>query len=232
MANNSILCTIISDKVKCKQCCSFEVIKNGRTKNRKQQYVCKNCKYHFIDNYTYNACKNGTNDNIAILTKEGLGIRSIARVLKISITTVLKRIVSIAIHCNPPAMKFGKAYEIDELRSFIKEKDKLIWIVYALERETKKVVSFNVGRRTNKTLSVVTNNVILSSPKSISTDKLINYKSLIDKNLHQTTRFGTNHIERKNLTLRTHLKRLNRRTICFSRSLTILKSVLKIYFWY
>ncbi|WP_255539589.1 IS1 family transposase [Flavobacterium sp. CLA17] len=38
-------------------------------------------------------------------------------------------------------------------------------------------------------------------------------------------------MERKNLTLRTHLKRLNRRTICFSKSLVVFTAVLKIYFW-
>jgi hypothetical protein len=42
---------------------------------------------------------------------------------------------------------------------------------------------------------------------------------------------NTNHIERKNLSLRTHLKRLNRRTICFSKSLVILSACLRIYFW-
>uniref|UniRef100_UPI0038B39A68 IS1 family transposase n=1 Tax=Flavobacterium soli TaxID=344881 RepID=UPI0038B39A68 len=47
----------------------------------------------------------------------------------------------------------------------------------------------------------------------------------------QEGNFGTNHIERNNLTLRTHLKRLNRRAICFSKSLIVLVFVLKIYFW-
>ncbi|HMW09684.1 MAG TPA: transposase, partial [Bacteroidia bacterium] len=31
--------------------------------------------------------------------------------------------------------------------------------------------------------------------------------------------------------LRTHLKRLNRRTICFTRSAIMLFACLKIYFW-
>ncbi|WP_409070947.1 IS1 family transposase [Flavobacterium sp.] len=38
-------------------------------------------------------------------------------------------------------------------------------------------------------------------------------------------------MERKNLSLRTHLKRLNRRSICFSKNLIILNAVLRIYFW-
>jgi len=67
------------------------VIKNGRTKNKKQQYFCKNCSKRFIENYTYNAYKNYIDNYIVVFTKEELGIRSIARVLKISATTLLKR---------------------------------------------------------------------------------------------------------------------------------------------
>ena len=100
-----------------------------------------------------------------------------------------------------------------------------------MEKDSKTVVSFNVGKRTNKTLSRVLDTLKLSEAERIFTDRLKNYRYLIDEKLHCVKRFGTNHIERKNLTLRTHLKRLNRRTICFSKSMIILVSVLKIYFW-
>ncbi|SNR98184.1 IS1 family transposase, partial [Flavobacterium sp. ov086] len=103
--------------------------------------------------------------------------------------------------------------------------------VYALDKNSKTVVSFNVGKRTNKTLSRVLDTLKLSEAKKIFTDRLKNYRYLIDEKLHSVKRFGTNHIERKNLTLRTHLKRLNRWTICFSKSLVVFTAVLKIYFW-
>ncbi|WP_221391423.1 IS1 family transposase [Dyadobacter sp. NIV53] len=104
-------------------------------------------------------------------------------------------------------------------------------MVSAFERESGKIVSFKVGRRTNKTLKVVINTLINSDCKTIYTDKLKNYKSLIDKTIHRTKLRGTNHIERAHLTLRTHLKRLNRKTIAFSKSVIMLNAVLKIYFW-
>jgi len=229
---NDISCSRVSDgNISCPHCKDAKVIKNGTTKNKKQQYYCKSCNKRFIGNYTYRAYFSDTNQNIILLTKEGLGIRSTARVLKISITTLLKRIVLIAQSIKPPIISTGKIYEVDEMRTYVKRKDKLIWIVYALERETKKVVGLNVGRRTNNTLVAVLNTVKLSNPLAIYTDRLKHYKYLIDESIHKTKRFGTNHIERKNLSLRTHLKRLNRKTICFSRSKLVLISVLKIYFW-
>src|SRR5690606_33260476 len=121
--------------------------------------------------------------------------------------------------------------EVDEINTFIKRKSKKVWIAYALECASKTVVNFRIGARTNKTLNYVLKNLKHSNAKQIYTDGLKNYKYLIDQKIHRVTRHGTNHIERNNLTLRTHLKRLNRKTICFSRSLVVLAAVLKIYFW-
>jgi IS1 family transposase len=115
--------------------------------------------------------------------------------------------------------------------TYIRHKKNFSWIVLAFERETKRVVTFAVGKRTNKTISRILNTLKLSAAKKIFTDRLKNYRYLIEEKLHSVKRFGTNHIERLNLTLRTHLKRLNRRTICFSRSCIVLTAVLKIYFW-
>jgi IS1 family transposase/transposase-like protein len=215
----------------CPVCKSEKLIKSGKTATGKQRYSCKNCQKRFITNYSYCACKPNTNQQIILFTKEGLGIRSTARVLKISVTTLLKRIISIAKNIQQPPIVKGKTYEVDEMRTFIGKKSILRWIVYALDRETKAVVSFNVGRRTNKTLKSVIRSLELSNAKRICTDKLKNYRYLIAKKLHQTLVHSTNHIERHNLSVRTHLKRLGRKTICFSRSLTVLMAVLRIYFW-
>ncbi|MCD0472576.1 IS1 family transposase [Flavobacterium sp. JAS] len=217
-------------KIKC-NFCNGKCIKNGFQSNGNQRYKCCVCQKRQQIDYRYNAYKRDVNQEIVLFTKEGLGIRSTARILKISATTLLKRIVSIAGSIIKPIISKGKTYEVDELCTYIRHKKNYIWLVYALERNTKTVVSFNVGKRTNKTLSRVLETLKLSEAKEIFTDRLKNYRYLIEEKLHSVKRFGTNHIERKNLTLRTHLKRLNRRTICFSKSLVIFTAVLKIYFW-
>ena len=113
-----------------------------------------------------------------------MGIRSTARILQISTTTLLKRIIKIAKGIKNPIIYQRKIYEIDEMRTFIKSKNKLIWLVYALERNTNRVVSFAIGNRTKKTLQNVTNTILYSNPKRVYTDKLIHYKSLLNKNIH------------------------------------------------
>ncbi|MDB9837089.1 IS1 family transposase [Flavobacteriaceae bacterium] len=89
----------------------------------------------------------------------------------------------------------------------------------------------HVGPRTNKTLNRVLLSLELSQAKKIYTDKLKQYRYLISKKVHSTKPRGTNHIERMHLNFRTHLKRLNRRSICFSKSVVMLNVVLKIYVW-
>ncbi len=207
------------------------MIKYGKSKSGNQRYICKLCNKTRVGNYIYKAYLPKINTDIIVFTKEGVGVRSAARILKISTTTLLKRIISIAKNINQPIISKGKIYEVDEMCTYIGHKRNFIWLVYALEKDSKSVVSFNVGKRTNKTLSRVLDTLKLSEAKKIFTDRLKNYRYLIDEKIHSVKRFGTNHIERQNLTLRTHLKRLNRRTICFSKSVVVLIAILKIYFW-
>ena len=90
---------------------------------------------------------------------------------------------------------------------------------------------FHVGGRTNKTLNKVLISLELANAKTVYTDKLKNYRYLIEKKVHNTTRYAKNHVERMHLNYRTHLKRLNRRSVCFSRSLLMRICVLKVYLW-
>jgi insertion element IS1 protein InsB len=142
------------------------MIKYGKTKSGNQRYICKLCKKTRVENYTYQAYRPDMNKNIIEFTKEGLGIRSTARILKISTTTLLKRIVAIAKNINQPIVSKGKIYEVDEMYTYIRHKRNFIWVVYALEKNSKNVVSFNVGKRTNKTLSRVLDTLKLSEAKN------------------------------------------------------------------
>ncbi|MDQ1098570.1 IS1 family transposase [Chryseobacterium sp. SORGH_AS909] len=83
-----------------------------------------------------------------------------------------------------------------------------MWLTYAFQKTTKQIVSFHVGKRTNKTLSYVIETLIHSRAEKIYTDQLRNYRFLTPKTIHSTRRFGTNSIERSNLTTRTHIKDL------------------------
>lgn len=215
----------------CIHCFSENTIKNGLTKAGVQTFKCKCCGKRYQKHY-FNQSWLVDDLSITKLVKEGVGIRGISRLLCISPTTVISRIKSISMKIKRPfALLMNKEYEIDELCTYVKWKGRRVWVTYAIQRDTKNVVDFIVGGRSRRAMRFVVQTVLLSNPKKVFTDRFKNYLDLIPKQIHSVKRRGTNHIERKNLTLRTHLKRLNRKTICYSKSLVMLMACLKIYFW-
>lgn len=217
--------------IQCPFCKGSEVIRYGKTCQGKQRYMCKACYKFFLNAYTKLVYLPSVADKIKCLLKEGCGIRSISRLLRIATATVMRKILQISRKLIPPQVYIGKEYEVDEIHTYVGSKDKLYWIVYALEKDTRVVVDFAVGRRTNKTLRKITDRLLLSSASNVYTDKLLNYKYLIPSSIHSTKYRGTNYIERNHLTILTQLKRLNRRGICFSKSVVLLSACLKILFW-
>jgi len=71
------------------------------------------CNKTVVAYYSYNACLPEINSRIILYIKEGLDIRSIARILKIAPTTLLKRIIQIANMVLQPTIQNKKSYEID-----------------------------------------------------------------------------------------------------------------------
>lgn len=87
------------------------------------------------------------------------------------------------------------------------------YITYGINRVTKQVISFVVGRRSKENIKQVIDTLLSLHPRKIYTDGLNIYPSLIPSSIHKVFRFHTNVIERNNLTLRIRLKRLGRKTI-------------------
>ena len=212
--------------MKC-QFCDGKCIKKGR-RNRKQVYRCSFCKKNQYHSYKHKKYSRVEKRFIAKLSNEGMSIRSISRFLSIPKTSVSRFLLEESRKIEKPKIREqGEEYEIDELRTFVGRKDKECWICYAINRKTKAIIDFVVGRKTKENIKKVIDSVLLLNPKRIYSDKLSLYKKLIPNKIHSTRYKWTNYIERNNLTL----KRLNRRTICFSRSIAMLTACLRIYFW-
>lgn len=217
--------------MKCSKC-KNAAVKNGKQPNGKQRYYCKNCKSSFQIRYSYVAYYKETNAKIYLLLKESVGITSISRLLHVSKTTVINRIKKMAAQIVKPNFnEKHQYYELDEMRIVVGSKSNEAWLTYAINRNTKKVMNFVVGRRTKRNLSLITKSILQLNPKKVFTDRLSTYKNLIPKNLHNSQKSNTTRIERNNLTLRTHLKRFSRKTICYSKNFEMVVAILKLYFW-
>ena len=189
--------------------CHNECIKKGKSGSTIQRYQCKVCRKTQQENYSKNRICREKYEWVKNLTNEGSGIRSISRLLGISASSVQRIIVHLSSSIEVPIFKEqNQSYEIDEIRTYCKEKKNELWVTYAINRKTKCVIDFAVGKRTKNTLRKVTTTVLNLHPKKIYTDGLNIYKSLLPDFVHKVHSHCTNKIERNNLTLRTWLKRL------------------------
>jgi insertion element IS1 protein InsB len=159
-----------------------------------------------------------------------VGISGISTFTGMSKANVIRKIKTLALKIiYLQANETQQVYEVDELCTYIKRKSNRCYIAYAINKSTRKVIDFIVGRRTKDNIGKVIARLKELNPKRIYTDKLNIYSALIEKDIHTVSSHKINHIERFNLTLRTHLKRLSRRTICFSRSAEMLENCFKLY---
>ncbi len=218
--------------------CNGRAVKNGKQNNR-QRLRCKSCGKRFQLHYTYKAYESSTNNLIRMLLKEGCGIRSISRILGIATTTVLSRMLALSrqinAHCSAKfqtLQNIGAKYEVDELFVRISNGHYQNWLAYCIEQKTGRVIDFVVSHaRSKEQIEPMINKLLLLKPAMIYTDKLNIYPSIIPGPIHRVFKYCTNRIERKNLTLRTHVKRLSRKTICFTKNQKYLEAHLRIYFW-
>jgi IS1 family transposase/transposase-like protein len=214
------------------QYCKGICRKAGRQRNGAQKLYCRHCRKYQQSIYYYRAYATEIDYQLQTLVCESVSIRGISRILRISASTVIRRIKRIAAGIHKPTIEAeSPCYEVDELWTYIGRKDNDCWLAYALDRKTRQVVDFVVGKRTKRTLKELIERLLTIKPRIIRTDKLTVYQRLIPSALHRAGAYCINHIERKNLSIRTHIKRLSRRTICFSRDIKMLDSCLRIYFW-
>lgn len=216
--------------MKCRHCDS-DCIKKGFYKQI-QRLFCKACNKYQQKNYQYRMCIGQDEETIVKLNNIGVGISGIAKFTGISKSNVVNKIRQIASRVIKPVFEEqGQDYEADELYTFIRNKNKGCYIMYALNKTTGKVIDYVVGARTKENISKVITSLKDLNPRKIFTDRLNIYSFLIEEKIHRSGSYKINHIERFNLNLRTHLKRLTRRTICFSRSVEMLESCLKLYLY-
>jgi insertion element IS1 protein InsB len=109
---------------------------------------------------------------------------------------------------------------------FIPETDRLYG---TLDTKRKKVLAHVFGPRNIETLRRLLQLLKKFSIGRFTIDGWPGYQQQISQHKHLVGKIFTQRIERHNLTLRTHIKRLARRTICFSKSIEIHEKVIGAY---
>ena len=120
----------------------------------------------------------------------------------------------------------GIGAEMDEQWSWCGNKRNQVWLWWAVDHKTNTPLAFIFGTHEHKYLDVLMG---LLEPFKINifyTDNHFAYRTRIDDDRLRIGKRNTQKIERNHLTLRTRIKRLARKTICFSKMQDIHEAVI------
>ncbi len=108
--------------------------------------------------------------------------------------------------------------EVDEMWSFVQSKHQQRWLWWAIDHRTGEVLAYVLADHKDKAFLKLK---ALLEPFGIMqfySDGWGAYERHVAPVFHTVGKRNTQQIERKHLTLRTRIKRLARKTICFSKS--------------
>lgn len=107
---------------------------------------------------------------------------------------------------------------MDEMWSFVQSKQHQRWLWHAIDHQTGKVLADVLASHEDAALKQLHTLLAPFSMGRFYTDSWGAYLRWLDAQQHTVGKANTQQIERKHLTLRTRIKRLARKTICFSKS--------------
>ena len=127
--------------------------------------------------------------------------------------------------------KISNQIEMDEMWSFIQNKDCKCWIWLAICKVTKLIVGFATGGRGQKTGRKMFDNITKHTPDDTTyyTDHWEPYTKFIPPNQHYQGKDETYTVEGYNASFRDDLQRLTRRTRAYSKSQDMLDCSLYLY---
>lgn len=102
--------------------------------------------------------------------------------------------------------------------AYVGNKKQPRWLWHAINHHTGAVLAYVLGRRKDEVFLQLKALLEPFGIKRFYTDDLGTYQRHLDRKIHCPGKPQTQQIERKHLTLRTRIKRLARKTICFSKS--------------
>jgi insertion element IS1 protein InsB len=140
---------------------------------------------------------------------------------------------SVVAGCCPDAVTVEvrrvEAAEIDEMWSFVKRKTQQRWLWHAIDHLTGAVLAYTFGKRGDAVFVKLQKLLKPFGLVHFYTDAAGVYARHLPVPAHTVGKLHTQQIERKHLTLRTRIKRLARKTICFSKSVFLHDTVIGLF---
>ena len=126
-------------------------------------------------------------------------------------------------------IRLAEEAEVDEMWSYVGKKQEPRWLWHAIDHRSGKVLAYVFGQRKDAVFLKLKTLLASFGITRNYTDYWGAYTRHLDADEHQPGKRNTQKIERKHLTLRTRIKRLTRKTICFSKSIQMHDIVIGLF---
>lgn len=218
------------DAITCPKCGSANKVKAGFVRTQ-QRYACKDCESRYLYLPNGEMLKTARQQQAVELYLEGLGIRSISRIIHISHATVIQWLKQMAIKLQPIAPLYANHIEIDELYFYLKTKKRKRWLWLAICRESKRILGFQIGGRGKVTLQKLMYKIEPIQCERFYTDEHGPFKAVLSKEKHRCYPGVTNTIEGINSAIRHYLARFRRRGKCYTKSLAMMEVSIRLFMY-
>ena len=123
----------------------------------------------------------------------------------------------------------GIESELDEMWSFVQKKANQRWLWWSIAHHSRRVLAYAFGNRGDAVFKKLQALLEPFGIEKFYTDGWGAFESCLEAQQHEVGKANTQRIERKHLTLRTRIKRLGRKTICFSKTEEMHDTVIGLY---
>ena len=226
--------TLSNSVIFCPKCKSNHNKKNGFRRG-KQCYLCKNCGRQFVLNPTSQAYSEAVKQLCLKMYLNGMGFRGIARVTEIPHSTIITWVKLAGENISDelsPQEEIPEITEIDELQTFVGNKKNKVWIWTVVNHWKEGILLWNIGDRSSKTFEPLWQIIRCWHSFWYVTDGWVVYPTYISPEDHLVSKTYMTRVEGENTRLRHYLARLHRKTLCYSKSLEMLKYSIKLLRYY
>ena len=142
--------------MKCPNCDSQTIVKNGWRENDKQNHRCLSCNRQFVELPENKLIPEKDKERIRKALLERVSLEGICRIFEVSMAWLLefmKQVFeSLPDHLNAVILEENEeleigALELDELHSFVGRKANDQWLWLVIHRKTRQILVFHVGKR-------------------------------------------------------------------------------------
>ena len=219
--------------MKCPKCNSTSYRKNGNRRG-KQCYQCCLCGRQFVESPVPKSYPSEVKQICLKMYLNGMGLRGIERVTEIHQTTIMNWIIEAGMKLpdTPEEDEIPEITEIDELQTFIGNKKNKVWIWTVVNHWKAGILLWTVGDRSSKTFQDLWSIIKCWHSFWYVSDGYPVYPCLIEPEDHLVSKTYMTRVEGENTRLRHYLARLHRQTLCYSKSLEMLKYSIRLLLHY